>query len=235
MIKLKYYLLSVLLIFVVLISGCLNKGGGLDKAGEGVNVDIQTPHPYVSSNGGKVLIWSYTLQHPRATLLKLHFKKFEIKGMINSNTPTIFEEVDYGKCDLNAPEGYKRELVDSNTIKETQIVKQESGGAPLGSLRFIKCGVVQEKKQFTPQEIFDNYNEYVLGDFVAIKDNNGKVLDVLVRESLPKFGGSPEDFLREDIWGQTYHDIDSITIELYADESDNGYGLNIDKYIYGFS
>ena len=126
-------------------------------------------------------------------------------------------------------------IIDPNTIQETQIVEQQPGEVSVGSSRLIKCGIVQEKKQFTPQEIFDNYNEYVQGDFVAIKNKDGKVLDILLRESLPNFEGSPADFLRQDVWGQTYRDVDFIAVELYADESDNGFGLYIDKYARDFS
>ena len=203
------------------------------QVGETVDTNIQSPHPYPNSGSGKILVWSETLEHQDATALRLHFNKFEIKGMIN--TPTIFEEVNYGECDLNAPEGYKRELINPNTIRETQIVEQQPGEVSAGSSRSIKCGISQEKKQFTPQEIFDNYNKYIEGDFVAIKNKDGKILDILLRESLPNFEGSSTDFLRQDVWGQTYDGVDSISIEFYADESDNGFGLYIDKYARGFT
>jgi len=223
----------VILGFYIIYSGQLIYKPALLQVGETIDTNIQSSHPYPNGVGGKVLVWSETLEHQGATSLRLHFNKFEIKGIIN--TPTIFEEVDYGECDLNALEGYERILIDPNTIQENQIVEQQPGEVSVGSTRLIKCGIVQEKKQFTPQEIFDNYNEYIQGDFVAIKDKNGKVLDILLRESLPNLEGSPADFLRQDVWGQTYHDIDTITIELYADESDNGFGLYIDKYARGFT
>ena len=72
-------------------------------------------------------------------------------------------------------------------------------------------------------------------DFVAVKDKNGKFLDILTKESLHTFNGSPAEFLSEDVWGQTYTDEGTIIFERYADESDNGFGLYIDKYARGFT
>ncbi len=201
------------------------------RVGAVEDVNVQSPHPYPNGTSARSLVWTETINHPGATSLRLHFNKFEVKGI--SNIPTIFEEVDHGRCILIAPEGYRRELIDPNTIRETQIITQQPGEVSVGSARLLKCGIVREKKQFSPQEVFDQV--YVKGDFVAIKNKSGKVLDILMRESLSTFNGSPVEFLREDVWGQTYADVDTIIIELYADESDNGFGLYVDKYARGFT
>ena len=185
------------------------------KIGTAVNTDIQTPHPYPNSEISTKLVWSHTLNQPNSKFLRLHFERFEVKGIID--TPVVYETIDLGPCVVSAPQ--------ATPPKEGQV------SAPAASPN--ECGNQTIKKIFTPQEIFDK--RYVTGDFVAIKDKDEKVLDILVRESLPAFNGSPAGFLRQDVWGQTYFDVDTLIIELYADESDNGFGLYIDKYVRGFT
>ena len=203
------------------------------RFGEVVNISIQTSHPYPNNEGGRVLVWSETLEHIGATSLRLHFDKFEIDGRLK--TPEIYEEVNYGDCDLNAPPGYTREMVDENTIIQKQIVEESDGDEiRVGGIGMIKCGIAQEKKEFTPQELFDNLREYIEGDFVVIKDKNGNVIDVLVWDSIRRVEVTNADSPRSG-WGKTYYDTDILVIELYTDDTENGYGFFIDKYLRGFT
>jgi hypothetical protein len=176
------------------------------KIGAVEDIDVQSPHPYPNGVNEKSVVWSNKITHPDATFLYLHFDRLEVSGKIN--IPTIFEEVDYGLCEP------------SSEVK--QQTEQKSGEeVSVGSLTLPKkCGLVQEKKKFTAQEILNN--GYVTGDFVVLKDKVGNVLDVLVERPLA------------DGWYRTY-DTDSVTIELYADNSENSYGILIDKYSRGFS
>jgi len=175
------------------------------KIGAVEDVDVQSPHPYPNGSGIKSLVWSQTVTHAGATFLHLHFARLEVKGEIK--TPTIFQTVDYGPCEP--------------TSQNKQPVEQKPGEVSVGQLMTPKqCGLVQEKKQFTPQEILDN--NYVSGDFIVIRDKQSRTLDVLVEKPLA------------DGWFRTY-ETDSITVELYADTSANDYGVAIDKYSRGFT
>lgn len=197
------------------------------QIGAVVEVNIQSPHPYPNGNPNekRSLVWSDTLNHPGATSLRLHFNRFEIKYG-NMNPPIIFEEVDYGECDLNAPEGYERKLIDPNTIQETQIVEQKPGEVSVGSSRLIKCGIVKEKREYSAQEIFDN--NWIDGDLLLVKNREGNILEILTKS--PFFLQNQHDF-----WSHTYSGVDSITLEFYADSTDNDFGISIDKYSRGFT
>lgn len=226
----KKLIITIVVVIVVAILGYIFIIGNSMKPGskdliiaEGIDIDIQTPHPYLNSDSNRDVVWSYTLEYPDATLLRLHFNRFEIKYE-EITAPTVFEEVDYGECDLNAPKGYERKLIDPNTIQETQIVEQKPGELSVGSSRLIKCGIVEEKKEYTDQEIFDN--NWVGGDFLLVKDKDGNVLDIITKK--------PSHYESLDFWSDIYH-VDTIILELYADNKENAYGFRIDKYSRGFT
>jgi len=146
------------------------------------------------------------LNHSGAPSLGIHFNRFEIKyGEITA--PTVFETVDYGPCEKN-PE------------PETQ-TGQQSGNISVGEQVIPKpCGLVEKKKEYTPQEIFDN--NWIDGDFLLIKNKEGNILDIITKSPFFITQG-PYDF-----W--TGYSGDTIILELYADNSENGYGIYIDKY-----
>lgn len=224
------FMISIFVLGIFLVSAC-TIGGAKPKpesklviSGSTVDINIETPHPYPNSDSGRKVVWSYKLEHPKATYLRLHFNNIQIKYG-NVNPPSIYEEVDHGECDLNAPEGYKRELMDPNTIKETQIIEQQGGEVSVSSLRTIKCGIIKEKKEYTDQEIFDN--NWIEGDFLLIKDRDGKVLDIIANS--PFYLENKYDF-----WSTAYS-VDTVILELYADDKENAHGLYIDKYVRGFT
>ena len=204
------------------------------RSGEEIIISLETPHPYPNSKDGRVLVWSETIEHPGAKSLRIHFNRIDILGRFE--LPTLYEEVNYGECDLNASLGYTREMVDKNTIIQKQMVEEsDKGEISAGVIEIIKCGMVQEKKEFTPQELFDNHQNWAEGDFLAVKNSDGIVVDIIHGESYGKFDEEELYYLKEDVWSNTYYGSDSITLELYADETENGFGLSVDRYITGFA
>jgi hypothetical protein len=241
----------LLLIAFSLIFGC-NSSTGLAGVGQNVNAQVDSPHPYPNSIGDRILAWSETISYPNATYLRLHFSKIEVIGSLSIPTAPI----DYGPCDLNAPEGYTRFRIGPNSIGEAPTKNLQiddngnigiipnpptssEGSASTGSspgINTIKCGVIQEPIKLTPQEMFSDADKYIQGDFVAIKDKNGKVLDIITAEYNYFFSPKYETgYEIDDAWSQTYSKVDTVTIELYTDKNENGYGVSIDKFTRGTS
>lgn len=187
---------------------------GPAKTGEVVEVDIQSPHPYPNGDFSekRSLVWSDVLSHPGAASLRLHFDRFEIKyGKFTA--PTVSEIVDYGPCEQSS--------------KPEPQTDQQSGEISVGELVIPKpCGLVEEKREYTPQEIFDN--NWITGDFLLVKDEEGNILEILTKS--PFFLQNQHDF-----WSHTYSGFDTLTLELYADSADNDFGVSIDKYSRGFT
>ena len=184
------------------------------QIGAVVGVDIQSPHPYPngSPNEKRSLVWSDTLSHPGATSLRLHFDRFEIKyGKITA--PAVFETVDYGPCEQN--------------LESESPIEQQSGEIFVGEQVIPKlCGLIEKKKEYTPQEIFDN--NWINGDFLLVKDEGENILEILA--------SSPFSLQNQyDFWSHTYSGVDTITLELYADSTNNDFGISIDKYSRGFT
>lgn len=169
-------------------------------------LDVQSPHPYPNSVNEKSVVWSDKVTHTGVKFLHLHFDRLEVNGKIT--VPTIFETVDYGPCEPGSEIKQQTEQKSGEEVSVGQLTPPK------------QCGLVQEKKIFTAQEILDE--GYVTGDFVVLKDKAGNILDVLVEKPLA------------DGWYRTY-DTDTVTIDLYADNSENAYGIVIDKYSRGFS
>jgi hypothetical protein len=48
------------------------------KVGETVRVQIESPHPYANGAASSSGVWAYTLHHPGAAFLKLHFARFAL-------------------------------------------------------------------------------------------------------------------------------------------------------------
>ena len=153
--------------------------------------EIQTPHPYPNSDSGRKVVWSYTINQPGVTFVGLFFKQFDVNGSIDIPESASTQRVDYGECN------------------DTQVDKK------------LPCGVIEEVRDFTPQEIFDN--NYVKGDFLVVKDKEGKVVSLLTNSYDVRPGSS------------TPVSGDTAIIELYADETGNGYGIYIDKYKIGLT
>ena len=234
--KIRYIISIVLIIVIILWLGLtllnpfLMIRPAIAKVGESIEIDIQSPHPYPNGNNGRVLVWTDNIGHPNTTSIQLHFNRIDILGKFE--TPTVYEEVDYGECDLNAPPGYIREWDGKNMITQKQIVEGSDGDEiGIGGISMIKCGIMREKKEFTPQEMFDNHLNWAEGDFLAIKNANGIVIDIINGNSFGKYeAGQGVIYKKEDVWSKIYPNTNQITLELYADETENGYGLSIDKY-----
>lgn len=176
-----------------------------------VNSNIQTPHPYPNSESGRQIVWSYTLSDPSATALGLHFKDFDVAGIINPTSHVV----EYPVC---VPSGFDP---GGQSVPEVPGAIEE------------RCGNVTVL--YTLQEIYDN--NYLDGDFFLVKDINGNILDILTRNfngfiSLYNDPNNPQPEREGNNW-RIYSNTNSITIELYADESDNTFGLHIDKYLRG--
>lgn len=138
----------------------------------------------------------------------------------NTNSLSIhFDRLDV-KGEINSP--VILETIDNGPCEVSvgQLIPPKEGEVSVPSASLKNCGNQTVKKIFTPQEIFDN--KYVKGDFVVVRNKQDRILDILVEKSLA------------DGWYRSY-DIDSIKIELYADNSANDYGLKIDKYTYGIT
>ena len=193
------WIIGVVLIVVILVVVIVSLYGSQEafvRIGGDKDIDIQTPHPYPNSTSERSLVWSYKLNHPDATFLKLHFNTFEVVAEIN--TPVIYESI-YIPC----PDPSVGELQEGVTSVDELAV----------------CGNKTIKKSFTPEEILSN--NYISGDYILIRDANHNILDLLTQA--PTNG-----------WSRTYDGQEILNIELYADNSENGYGLMIDKYSYGF-
>ncbi len=52
------------------------------RVGEIADVTVETPHPYPHGAADRPVVWSYTLRHPGATFLKLHFSAFAVQGAV---------------------------------------------------------------------------------------------------------------------------------------------------------
>ena len=240
--KTKYIVLTILIAFVVLwialISRTLPTREGVANVtiGETIETDIQTPHPYPNGEDGRTLVWSETIEYPGAAFMRLHFSKIDILGE-RFEPPTIYEEVDYGECDLNAPPGWTREWNGENTITQKQIVEEsDEDGIRVGGISIIKCGIAEEKKEFTAQELFDNNLDWADGDFLVVRNAGGVAIDIIHGKSYGRYeAGSGIIYKKEDVWSKSYWNTDKITLELYADETQNSFGLYIDKYIRGFT
>ena len=124
------------------------------------------------------------------------------------------------KGEINTPIVLETVDYGSCEVSVPQATPPKEGVVSVPQASLKNCGNQTVKKTFTPQEIFDN--KYVKGDFVVIRDKRDNILDILVEKPLA------------DGWYRSY-DTDSIKIELYADNSDNDYGLHIDKYTYGIT
>ncbi len=84
----------------------------------------------------------------------------------------------------------------------------------------VYCGEKTVTKEFTLQEIF--IKNYINGDFLMVRDSQNNILDILF-EQPPGAGFS-----------KTYDGVDVVVLELYADASENAYGVHVDEYFYGF-
>lgn len=172
----------------------LNIGYSDLKIGSVVDKDIQSIHPYPNSGQGTKLVWKYTLTHPEATSLKLHFKKIELKSYqkltnkgeteVKNIIPTKGVDLDYGEEDM-----------------EKVLLSVWSG------------------------------------DYMIIRDSKQNIV-AIIGGSCPHSDIGYEDqcvesvdgfWLPEPIKGET------AIIELYSDEKENGFGIQIDKYAYGFN
>ena len=80
---------------------------------------------------------------------------------------------------------------------------------------------------FPPEEFIEKFVE---GDFVLVKNEQGKILDIFA-------GKAGENGFMTATYGDrnVYPLVDSVIVELYADNSKNGYGLLIDEYGRGFT
>ena len=206
----KKTLFILFLISLVLISGCyqrtLPQPGQKLVIGTVVDANIQTPHPYPNSEEGRQIVWSYEINELNATGIRLHFENFDVAGIINP----VGYIVEYPPC---APSGFDP---GNQSVPEVPSATEEL------------CGNVTIP--YTPQEIYDN--NYVEGDFFLVKDENGNIIDILSRSSniIPTYYIiPPKDEVDAAKWWYTY-DSNHIIIELHADESENAYGLYIDKY-----
>lgn len=156
--------------------------------------------------------------------MRLFFSQFSL-AQGYSVAPARYEDVDYGECDLTAREGYTRELVNPNTIIEKQIVEQSNQGISVGGETVIPCGIKSELVEHSAQEIVNN--NLMKGDYVVIKDGQGTVLDMFTFNSFRQ-----QEF---DQWTPIYRNVDTLTIELYADQEENAYGINISSFARGYT
>lgn len=225
--KLGYYLIIgiIIVVGIIIISyiprASHDKGEAALIGGIVVNADIQTPHPYPNSNSGRQIVWNYTLDlsDTNTTSIKLHFNEFEIKGLITKTG----ELIEYPPCPTQTP---------SVEVDENGTVIGISGQTE------ERCGTVFVK--YTTQEIYDNYlqnTSLIEGDFLLIKDSSGNVVDILSGSSdvIPSYYITPpEDEIDAAKWWYTYGwpgpPVNKLLFEFYADESENGYGIYIDKY-----
>jgi len=97
------FMMLILVLGIVVVNGCTTesakpKPGSKDLIiGGVVDTDIQSPHPYSNSDDGGKLVWSYTLSHPNATNLKLHFKKVEVKSSRPSTSKMVEKLMEEGE------------------------------------------------------------------------------------------------------------------------------------------
>lgn len=57
------------------------------RVGEVAEIAIDSPHPYPDGNVDRPAVWSYTLHHPGATFLKVHFSTFVLSGSVENVNP----------------------------------------------------------------------------------------------------------------------------------------------------
>ncbi|MBI1972954.1 hypothetical protein HYS50_03040 [Candidatus Woesearchaeota archaeon] len=153
--------------------------------GELIKKDIESPHPYPNSKEGTKLVWSSTLEHPKATSLRLHVKKMELRS--------------YSKWVNKGETEVRGIIIYPNTLELIPDVKLWSG------------------------------------DYLILKDSRGTILQIIGGACPHNESLGYEDSCTEDgFWLPTIYD-NKITLELYADEKENAYGLSIDKYLRGFT
>lgn len=75
-----------------------------------------------------------------------------------------------------------------------------------------------------------------LGDYIVIRDINKNII-AIVAGNCPHepYGGSPGPCFEDGVWLLEPVNGNTAIIELYADEKENGFGLQIDKYSRGFT
>jgi len=198
----KKIILGFLLI-ILLLSACkLQKQGSDFSLGEdrivnqilkSVEINIKSPNPYPEGNEERGVVWKHVLDinHEEADAFHLRFGYLNVIGWY---TQDMYYEKNFGECDLNAPEGFTRELINGNTIIEKEIAqKPEDGVYSLGSLTKIPCKIHTFTKQIlchncpipddsagyiTYQELYEQADKYIDGDFVVFKDENDNVLSI---------------------------------------------------------
>jgi hypothetical protein len=168
----------------------------------------------------------------------LNFEKFNVFG---NYTDDIYYEIDYGECNLNAPEGFTRTLIDPNTIHQKQIVVEDSeyGIYSSGSLEIIPCGIVSTKRLvyfdhlsipdktnnfLTYSQLYENRDKYLEGDFIVIKNSVDEVIYV---------SNNSQNSLKAISFKYT----DNIKIELYGNNDDidnlgDFLGFHLNKIIF---
>ena len=196
----KKIILGILIISILLLSACASRQGVLTKEHDkrfseildSVEINVKTSDPYPESDGNRTLVWEHVLElnHEEADAVHLNFDYLNVIGWHQE----MYYEKDFGECDLNAPEGFTRELVNNNTISERAIVEeQEEGVYSIGSLTMIPCNVHTLKKQIlcdgcempdesegyiTYQEYIQNIDKYVGGDYILFKDEKDNILSI---------------------------------------------------------
>jgi hypothetical protein len=71
---------SLSLLIVLLLCVLWGSLQAADWQGKTVNVDIQTPHPYPLGTAEKPTVWEYTIEHPGATWIMVHFSDFDVRS-----------------------------------------------------------------------------------------------------------------------------------------------------------
>lgn len=71
------------------------------RVGEIAEVAIETPHPSPQSAAGRSVAWSYTLHHPGATFLKLHFALLDAQEVVLKDGIGRVHEVLHGRTETD--------------------------------------------------------------------------------------------------------------------------------------
>jgi hypothetical protein len=187
----KKYLIGISFLFILLVfSGCAQEQREgmqdiyiIEEPIKSVNVDIKAQGPFNSDE--RNIVWTYELeleQIDEADYVVLNFDELDFVGQYMNQ----YESVDLGECDLNAPDGYVREIIDDGMIQRSiqdNGSPDENGDISVGGIEVIPCGIVQEKTEIFRfltkenfQKIYDEKDKYIQGDFLVIKNGKNEVL-----------------------------------------------------------
>ena len=100
------------------------------RVGEVARVRIESPHPYPSGDASRPAVWSYTVQHPGASLIKLHFSNFDLG---RGDVVRIFDghgnvAVEYTDRQNAAPRFWAPSIAGDTAVIELQAGGEGTGG-----------------------------------------------------------------------------------------------------------